>query len=43
MSEASADRAVNQGPIWRPPRKYSDVEELALFEYTKPMVSTTMK
>ena len=43
MSEASAERAVNQGPIWRPPRKYSLVEELARLEYTKPMVRTTTK
>jgi hypothetical protein len=43
MSEASAERAVNQGPTLRPPRKYSEVDELERFAYTKPMVRTTTK
>ena len=43
MSDASADRAVSHGPTPRPPKKYSAVDELERFAYTKPMVKTTMK
>lgn len=43
ISDASADKAVSQGPKLRPPIKYSLLDLLDLLRYTSPTIRSAKK